>query len=221
MNGAAPAVVIMARAPRRGIVHQALEPVLGADGCVELQRTLLRRTAAWAHEVAGERVYVAYEPADAHAELTALLGTRHTFLPQSGEGIASRTAAACAHVFAGGERPVLIVWPDLARLRGDHATAALDDLQGGCDVVLGPVFDGGLYLLGIARPTPALFSLPERAWRGAELIGVAAAAVHEAGLELGLLRAERALHRPADARAALADPLLPAELGRILQRARA
>jgi hypothetical protein len=43
-------------------------------------------------------------------------------------------------------------------------------------------------------------------------------AVREAGLELGILRAERALHRPADVRAALADPLLPDALAKILRR---
>ncbi len=42
------------------------------------------------------------------------------------------------------------------------------------------------------------------------------AAVSDAGLELGMLRAERALHRPADVRAALADPLLAPEMARIL-----
>jgi hypothetical protein len=45
-------------------------------------------------------------------------------------------------------------------------------------------------------------------------IGLAAA--RDAGLELGFLRAERALHRPADVRAALADPLLPEDMARIL-----
>ncbi len=44
------------------------------------------------------------------------------------------------------------------------------------------------------------------------------AAAREAGLEIGLLRTERALHRPADVRAALADPLLPEDLGRVLGR---
>ncbi len=42
------------------------------------------------------------------------------------------------------------------------------------------------------------------------------AAVREAGLEIGLLRAERALHRPADVRAALADPTLPEAIRRVL-----
>jgi glycosyltransferase A (GT-A) superfamily protein (DUF2064 family) len=140
--------------------------------------------------------------------------------PQSGEGVASRTAAAAAHVFAGGEGPLLVVWPNFAKLGPEHADSALEDLRAGCDVVLGPVFDGGLYLVGLARPTPALFALPERSWRSPELVTVAAAAAHEAGLQIGLLRSERALHRPADVRAALADPLLAPDVARVLRRAR-
>ncbi len=216
----APAVVLMARAPRRGIVHQALEPLLGADGCVALQVALLRRAVAWGREIAGDRVYVAYEPADARAEMTALLGLGATFLPQSGDGIASRTAAACAHVFGSGERPVLILWPDLPRLREVHGVAAVGDLHSGCDLVVGPVLDGGLYLIGVARPTPALFGLPETAWRSRDVASILLNTAHGAGLEIGLLPAERALHRPADARAALADPLLAPELARILERVR-
>jgi glycosyltransferase A (GT-A) superfamily protein (DUF2064 family) len=220
MSPTAPAVVVMARAPRRGMVHQALEPLLGADGALALHTALLLRAIGWARAVADGRVYVAYEPADAQGELRTLLGQPATYFPQSGEGIASRTAAACAHVFAAGDRPLLLLWPDLARLGPEHAAAALDDLGAGCDIVLGPVFDGGLYLIGVARPVPALFALPEKAWRSPDLVTQAVAAAHGAGLNVGLLRAERALHRPADARAALADPLLPAQLARILSRGR-
>ncbi len=218
MSTAAPAVVVMSRAPRRGSVHQALEPLLGTDGCLALQGALLRRAVTWAREVAGEAVYAAYEPADARAELATLLGPDVRLFPQNGDGIASRTAAASAQVFASGERPLLIVWPDLPRLGPTHAAAALDDLRAGAEVVLGPVFEGGLYLIGIARPMPALFTLPERAWRSPDLVNIAVAAAHEAGLTIGLLRPERALHRPGDVRAALTDPLLPPELGRILRR---
>lgn len=221
MSPVAPAVVVMARAPRRGTVHRALEPLLGPDGCLALHTALLHRAAAWARQVAGERVFVAYEPADAHAELATLFGVEVVLFPQSGEGIASRTAAASAHAFTSGARPVLIAWPNLARLGADHAAAALDDLGAGCEVVLGPVFDGGLYLIGLARPTPALFSLPERSWRSPELVSVAVAAAHQNGMQIGLLRPERALHRPADVRAALADPLLDEEMARILRRGRA
>jgi hypothetical protein len=122
-------------------------------------------------------------------------------------------------VFARHDGPLLIVWPDLPRLRQELARSALDDLAAGCDVVLGPAIDGGFYLIGIDRPLPKLFGLPENAWRSPDAMTIGLAAARDAGLEVGLLRAERALHRPADVRAALADPLLPAEVARVLGRA--
>jgi hypothetical protein len=116
---------------------------------------------------------------------------------------------------------LLIVWPDLPRLDRAHARAALTDLETGCDVVLGPAVEGGLYLIAIARPLPRLFALPENAWRSPDVMAVGVAAAREAGLEIGILRVERALHRPADVRAALADPLLPDEFRTVLRSAAA
>jgi glycosyltransferase A (GT-A) superfamily protein (DUF2064 family) len=184
---------------------------------LELQSTLIAQAATWAREVGAGALHVAHEPPDAGTELRRLVGPEAVLFPQNGEGIAGRLADASARVLARSGGPLLIVWPDLPRLRPDHAAAALDDLRAGCDVVLGPAVDGGLYLVGIARPLPELFALPERAWRN-DAMGVALTAIRDVGFEVGILRAERALHRPADVRAALADPLLPAEVGAILRR---
>jgi glycosyltransferase A (GT-A) superfamily protein (DUF2064 family) len=120
-------------------------------------------------------------------------------------------------VFARSNRPLVIVWPDLPQLRPEHARAALDDLQAGCDLVLGPVIDGGLYLIALRRPLPKLFALPEQVWRSPDIMAIGMGAVRDAGLEIGILRAERALHRPADVRAALADPTLPDAVARLLR----
>jgi uncharacterized protein len=218
MNGNGPSALIMARAPRRGEVRRALEPVLGADGCVALQAALIAQAGAWAREVAPGGVHVAHEPPDAGRELRPLVGEDASLFPQNGDGIAGRVADAAARVFARTSGPVLIVWPDLPRLRPEHAAAALDDLESGCDVVLGPAIDGGLYLIGVARPLPRLFALPESAWRSPDVMTMGVAAARDAGLEIGLLRVERALHQPADVQAALADPLLPAEMSKILRR---
>src|SRR5579859_8118681 len=69
-----PAVLIMARAPRRGEVRRALEPLIGADRCAALQSTLIRMTAGWAHEVADGAVHVAHDPPDAADEIRRLVG---------------------------------------------------------------------------------------------------------------------------------------------------
>ncbi len=218
-NGPArPAVLIMARAPRRGEVRRALEPLLGSDGCIALQATLISQASSWAREVAPGAVHVAHDPPDAGRDIRRLVGDEVTLFPQNGDGIAGRLADAAARVFARTTGPLLIVWPDLPKLRRVHAWAALDDLNAGCDVVLGPAVDGGLYLIGVARPLPTLFGLPEQAWRSPDVMTMGIAAARDAGLEVGILRAERALHRPADVRAAVADPLLDAKLATILKR---
>ncbi|HUA02387.1 MAG TPA: DUF2064 domain-containing protein [Solirubrobacteraceae bacterium] len=219
MNGPKPAVLLMARAPRLGEVRRALEPLLGREGCLELQSALIARAAAWARTVSSVPIHVAHDPPDAGAELRRLVGADAVLFPQNGEGIAGRLADASARVLARAGGPLLIVWPDLPRFRTAHAAGALDDLAAGCDVVLGPAIDGGLYLVGISRPLPELFALPEQTWRH-DVMGVALTAIRDVGYEVGILRAERALHRPADLRAALADPLLPGDVAAILSRGR-
>jgi len=171
-----------------------LERLVGHDGRRELGAALIAEARAWAGQVAPARVHEA----------------------DPGAGVLD----AAERVFETHEGPLLVVWPSLPRLRPELAAAALGDLAAGCDVVLGPVIDGGLYLLGLARSIPELASIDEELWRGPDVMGIGLAAARDGGLEVGILRAERALRRPADVRAALADPLLPEEIARILGRAR-
>jgi uncharacterized protein len=219
MKAQGPTVLIMARAPRAGEVRRALEPLLGREGCRELQAKLIVDAAVWAHKLGAGTLHVAHDPPDSGAELRRLVGADAVLFPQNGEGITGRLADASARVLARSGGPLLIVWPDLPRFRLGHAAAALEDLRSGCDVVLGPAIDGGLYMVGIGRPLPELFALPESAWRG-DVMAVALTAIRDVGFEVGILRAERALHRPADVRAALADPMLPDDVAAILRRQR-
>ena len=210
------AVLVMARAPRRGEVRQALEPLIGQDGCLALQTALLLQTFAWARALSPRLLAVAHEPADAGRELQRLTGRDALLIPQNGEGIAARVADAVARVHGHSPGPVLVLWPDLPRLLPYHAQAVSGDLRAGVDIVLGPVFDGGFYLIALARPLPSLFALPGQVWRGRGALQNVLDGAARAHLQAGVLRGERALHRPADARAALADPLLPEPIARAL-----
>jgi uncharacterized protein len=210
------AVLLMARAPRPRTVRRALEPLLGPERCAALQAALISRAARWAAAVAPGAVHVGYEPVDAEAEMRALLGPEVSLFPQHGAGISGRLAQATARLFTRGHGPVLIIWPDLPQWRPVHASSALTDLDEGADLILGPQFDGGFYMVGIPRPLAALFALPEGVWRSPDAMSAAIVAAREAELEVGLLRAERGLRRPEDVRAALADPLTDPDIRAIL-----
>lgn len=213
-----PAVLIMARAPRRGEVRHALEELLGLDGCLALQTALLAETVSWARKLRPRAIYMSHEPADAGRTLQRLVGSDVHVFPQNGDGIAGRVADAVARVSAHSAGPTIVLWPDLPRFRSSHAEGVRLDLAAGAELVLGPVFDGGYYLVALARPLPSLFALPEAMWRGPDSFNQLLAAAGRSGIEVGVLRAERALHRPADVRAALADPLLPEPVARALGR---
>jgi hypothetical protein len=153
-----------------------------------LERELTARARRWADEIAPEAV-----------------------LPAS-----SGVGEAVTALFARAGGPVLVLWPELAHWRADHAAGALDDLSDGCQLSVGPMFDGGFYLVAFALPVPGLLELPDDAWQTPDPIGLAADAARRSGQAIGLLRTERGLRTPADVKALLADPLLDHELRRLL-----
>ena len=120
--------------------------------------------------------------------------------------------AAAQRAFAALGGPLLIAWPELPVWRPVHGDGALTDLADGCGVAVGPIFDGGFYLLAFAELLPALLEVP----RSLDAMNRAFAAAHEAEVGIGLLRPERGLRSAGDVAAALADPLLDDELRGLL-----
>jgi hypothetical protein len=169
--------------------RRALLELLGPQRSEQLDGLLVSRAVAWGERLTAGRVQVSAES----------------------------PAEAAARAFAAADAPVLVVWPVLPRWRPDHGAAALEDLATGCVVTVGPVFDGGLYLLGLAGPAPWLPGLVDPERDSTETISTIVTAANAAGQDVGLLRAERGLRSPQDVRAALADPLLDPELAAVLR----
>jgi hypothetical protein len=177
-----PAVLV---APLADRARHELEATLGTQDAAAIGATLEADAQAWAHEIEAGRPHVCPPEASLLEEVRRIAGE------------------------AAG--PLVIVWPALARLRRDHGQAALDDLAEGCDVVFGPLVDGGLYLLGFQRLLPLVVDLLEG---DVQPDGFAAAlsVAAESGLEIGYLRPERSLASRDGVALALADPLTPAEI---------
>jgi hypothetical protein len=180
--------VLVARLGDRG--RGELVGALGAECGRAVAELLETQAEAWAREVGDGQVHVA-EPGDNLAE-------------------------EVVRVAEEGDRPLAVVWPALARLRPDLRRAIVGDLAAGCDVVFGPLVDGGLYLLGFQRPLPLVTDL-----LAGELLpdGFAAALslAADSNLEIGSLRPERSLASLDGVALALADPLTPGKIRRLLE----
>ncbi|MEA2467866.1 MAG: uncharacterized protein QOJ57_1992, partial [Thermoleophilaceae bacterium] len=179
----------------------------------------IRRTARWAVEVAAPHAaYLALDPPEARAEMSALVPPEIQLVEQRGGDLGERLRAATEHVYERHSGPLIVVGVD-TRLTPAHASEALARLDEGSDVVFGPALDGGYYLVALARQAPGLFAIDPSEWGGPGVLEHSVTAAAAAGLEVATLGPERDLDRPADAEALHeADPELGGLLRAGLQR---
>ena len=207
----------MAKAPRAGSVKTRLEPLLGDEGCAALQGELITATSTWAVTVAPGRAYVACGP-DARAvdEVASRAAPGAELLADATGDLGDRLAAATGRVLAAHPEPVLVVGTDMPLLREADAVAAERTLDKGADVVFGPAVDGGYWLIGLVAPLPGVFELGEE-WGGPRVLERSLQLAAALGAHSELLNVRRDLDDPADARALLAEPDLPAPVAELLR----
>lgn len=114
----------------------------------------------------------------------------------------------------------MVLGTDAPTLTGDHLTAAFAALEGGSDVVLGPAFDGGYYLIGMRAPHTGLFGIDPALWSTEKVLTATLALAERKRLSTQLLSPLRDLDTPDDAAALLDDPRLPADIAALLRKER-
>ena len=175
------ALVVFARAPIEGQVKSRLAATLGTAQATRVYAALLalalRRAAAWDGPRA---IACADEPGLAYFRELPLAAGFDCFL-QEGADLGTRMRAALGQGLASAPAAVLI-GTDVA----DHAPEDLPTARrmlGEADIVLGPVADGGYWLIGVRGDQPALFQgIP---WSTAQVLSATLA--RSAGLSVRLL----------------------------------
>jgi uncharacterized protein len=158
-------LVIMAKAPRPGMVKTRLNQNLPSPAVTALYRCLLEDTVALAKSLSGVGVAVMCPESD-KAALTHLLGNVVEVVAQKGEGLAAGLTSVFAHFTANVERRVIAFNSDSPHLSPSVLNRAFQTLAT-CDVVVGPTYDGGYYLVGAKAAHPALFEDNGMGTRGA------------------------------------------------------
>ena len=148
-------LVIMAKAPKPGMVKTRLTESLPSIAVTALYRCLLEDTVALAKSLTSTDVAVMCPEPD-QEELAHLLGNTVQVVAQKGEGLAAGLTSVFRHFTAAGGQRIIAFNSDSPHLAPSVLDSAFEMLATH-DVVVGPTHDGGYYLVGAKAAHPALF----------------------------------------------------------------
>ena len=181
-------IVVFARAPEPGRVKTRLAAAIGDGAALEIYRWLLEHTLAVVRTNPDCEVEVRFTPTGAAELMEQCVGGAlplDRLRPQSDGDLGTRMRLAIAEALFEGTTHVVVVGTDCPTLDAPTIEAAFEAL-GRSDVVLGPAFDGGYYLIATSADHPALFeNIP---WSSTETLARTLDAATSAGLTVTLLR---------------------------------
>jgi hypothetical protein len=150
-------LVIMAKAPRPGVVKTRLVPSLSPAAVTAFYCCLLDDTLALARSLSDVEVAIMCPDTDVD-ELAQLAGNGARVVAQKGEGLAAGLTSVFAHFVEGHQRRTIAFNSDSPHLRRSVLEDAFETLAAH-DVVVGPTHDGGYYLVGAKASHPTLFAV--------------------------------------------------------------
>lgn len=148
-------LVIMAKAPKPGMVKTRLTDSLPSPAVTALYRCLLEDTLALATSLTNVEVAVMCPESD-QDELAHLVGSTVQVVAQKGEGLAAGLTSVFRHFTGDGRQHVIAFNSDSPHLAPSVLDSAFEILDTH-DVVVGPTHDGGYYLVGAKAAHSTLF----------------------------------------------------------------
>lgn len=149
------ALFVVAKQPAAGQTKTRLCPPLRGEEAATIYAAFLADTLDIMRRVPDVHCGVAYLPdgADAYFRTLAPEMTLHL---QQGESLGERLNHLITQALENGAAQAVVMDSDSPTLPPDYVAQAFDLLDRGADAVFGPCRDGGYYLVGMARPLPAL-----------------------------------------------------------------
>jgi len=149
-------LVIMAKAPRPGAVKTRLSPGLSPAAVTDFYCCLLEDTLTLARSLGDVEVALMCPDSDVH-ELRQLAGRKAKVIAQKGEGLAAALTSVFSHFAEDRPRRTIAFNSDSPHLPRSVLDDAFETLAAH-DVVVGPTYDGGYYLVGAKASHPTLFA---------------------------------------------------------------
>lgn len=195
-------VALFAKAPAFGRVKTRMEGALGRHGALALHKALISYvfTNLSAANLCPVQVWVAADQGAssvdvAHDDLFLSLCNKKDILLQCEGDLGRRMSHAARHVLQRSDY-VVLVGADCASVDAAYLEQALQALEGGESIVIGPAQDGGYVLLGLRTVPECLFK--DIAWGEASVLDATRQSLARAGLTWHELEPRWDVDRPED-----------------------
>ncbi len=204
--------IIFAKEPAAGQVKTRLSPPLSPEAASRLYHAFLEDIMEEMGRLGEMALALAYTPAGAGEFFRRLAPAGVRLLAQEGRDLGERMFRALAWGFESGFRTVLLRGTDTPDLPGALLWEARRRLRAGpSQVVLGPSWDGGYYLIGLREVYPELFAgVP---WSTPRVLAETLSRAAALSLKVHLLPCWSDIDTPADLLAFLERPHPPGRAG--------
>jgi rSAM/selenodomain-associated transferase 1 len=190
------AMAIMAKAPGSGDVKTRLATVLSAEQRASICQAFLLDKVEQIARIETATPCIAFTPKSARRELRTLVGNSVKLVAQDGPDLGARLKNVITELLTDGFGGVLLVDSDSPNLPDAALREAVEALAGPADVVVGPAWDGGYYLIGVKADHPELFA--GVAWSTPSVTEETLRACAKSGLGVHVLASWYDVDTPAD-----------------------
>ena len=149
-------MVIFAREPKKGKVKTRLASRLSQTECLRLYKRFLRDTVSLARNINCSRRIIAFDSDEQNPSFLKKIASDFGFYRQKGRYLGERMLDVF-NALAATDMKIVIIGSDSPGLPGSYISRAFDELNKK-DIVLGPAYDGGYYLIGLKKPCRAIFA---------------------------------------------------------------
>jgi rSAM/selenodomain-associated transferase 1 len=137
--------------PEKGRVKSRLSASIGDDSAVNLYKQLA--TQMFSNIKRGTFPFcISFYPENAEKAMKEWFGSDFLYLPQNGKDLGERMKNGFIEAFKMGSKRVVLIGSDIPDLPLEFIEEAFKSLEEK-DVVIGPAYDGGYYLIGFKEKT--------------------------------------------------------------------
>ncbi|MFC1708929.1 TIGR04282 family arsenosugar biosynthesis glycosyltransferase [Candidatus Omnitrophota bacterium] len=148
-------LIIFAKEPQKGKVKTRLKSCLSDTQCLNLYKAFLKDTFDLAKSIKCDLKVLAYDLGCSSPYYLKKAGRSFQLYEQQGRSLGQKMHNAFKSI-KGGDFKLVIIGSDSPTLPAIFIEDAFKRLDNN-DLVLGPTFDGGYYLVGLKKPCLAIF----------------------------------------------------------------